>query len=732
MLFLLLLHILLCAQTPHSQNTNSLIDLGSSISPAVGKNSWQSPSGLFAFGFYREGRGFAVGIWLSGSDGVTEDIVVWTANRDDAPVSSSATINFTTDGKLVVYEHGEVKAIAEMPEAVTAASASMLDSGSFVLYDNQSKVIWESFNHPTDTMLGGQRMNAETALVSSASASNHSSGRFTLVMQGDDNLVAYNINRSAYWMSNTHTDSAERLGLFLYLNPDSGALVLRYANFNRSIIFPGISQRPDNNSKVIYRAMLRPDSNLVLYSHSFYADDCYPGFLDEGACQGKDSELSYSMTEIENINWGGNPYAMIRASKENCNQTCLEDCNCWGTLFSGGSCSKYKLPLIPATLDTQDQITAFVKSPFPANFSTPSDQKIVVERKKALVLVIGMSLGSFAVLCSFLAIIGFLLYWHRARADRYQVLHGTAHHALNGEFALRFFSYAELEKATNGFKEILGTSSFGAVYKGTLSEFNKCIAVKNLENVAEGETKFRAEMMAVGQTHHRNLVQLLGFCIEGSRKLLVYEFMKYGSLADYLFKMEVRPHWNERVRIALDVARGILYLHEECESTIIHCNIKPQNILLNDAWTAKISEFGLAKLVMTNQSGASTGVKRTSGYMPPEWQKTSLITEKADIYSFGVVLLEIICCRSMELNVPTTDDNIPVADGALRFQWVYNCFSTNNLKNLVGDEEVDVKVLERMVKVGLLCIQEDPNLRPAMKNVILMLEGTMDMPDPQF
>ncbi|KAH6782904.1 hypothetical protein C2S52_007863 [Perilla frutescens var. hirtella] len=427
---------------------------------------------------YREGRGFAVGIWLSGRDGVTEDIVVWIANRDDAPVSSSATINFTTDGKLVVYEHGEVKAIAEMPEAVTAASASMLDSGSFMLYYNQSKVIWESF-------------------------------------QGLESPCA---NRG-YCGLNSY---CSKIGL-------SG----------NCTCFPG----------------------FVQHSNS---PDCYPGFLDEGACQGKDSELSYSMTEIENINWGGNPYAVISAS------------------------------------------------------------------------------------------IGKL----------YQALHGTAHHALNGEFALRFFSYAELEKATNGFKEILGTSSFGAVYKGTLSEFNKCIAMKSLENVAVGETKFRAEMMAVGQTHHRNLVQLLGFCIEGSRKLLVYEFMKCGSLADYLFKMVVLPHWNERVRIALDVARGILYLHEE--------------------WVKRI----------------------TSGYMPPEWQKTSLITERADIYSFGVVLLEIIYCRSMELNVP-------VADGALRFQWVYSCFLTNNLKNLVGDEEADVKVLERMVKVGLLfCNEEcDPDIR---------------------
>lgn len=187
------------------------------------------------------------------------------------------------------------------------------------------------------------------------------------------------------------------------------------------------------------------------------------------------------------------------------------------------------------------------------------------------------------------------------------------------------FSYAELESATDGFKEVLGPNSSGMVCKGRLPDCNKSIAVKKMENVVEGERKSRTEMTAVGRTHHRNL-PLLRFCIDGSRKLLVYEFMNNGSLADFLFREENRPDWNIRVRIALDVARGILYLHEECETRIIHCNIKAQNILLNYSWTAKISDFGLAELLMTNEPVTNyMGAKGTSGYMAPEWQKTSMI-----------------------------------------------------------------------------------------------------------
>ncbi|WOG82211.1 hypothetical protein DCAR_0101373 [Daucus carota subsp. sativus] len=135
----------------------------------------------------------------------------------------------------------------------------------------------------------------------------------------------------------------------------------------------------------------------------------------------------------------------------------------------------------------------------------------------------------------------------------------------------------------------------------------------------DGEKEFQNEMKVIGRTHHRNLVRLLGYCHDGPKKLLVYEYMVNGSLADNLFDPQNPPRWDERIRIALEIARGILYLHEECETQIIHCDIKPQNILIDEYMSAKISDFGLAKLLKADQTNTNTGIRGTRGYVAPEW-----------------------------------------------------------------------------------------------------------------
>ncbi|XP_021319170.1 G-type lectin S-receptor-like serine/threonine-protein kinase LECRK4 [Sorghum bicolor] len=191
------------------------------------------------------------------------------------------------------------------------------------------------------------------------------------------------------------------------------------------------------------------------------------------------------------------------------------------------------------------------------------------------------------------------------------------------------------------FQEVLGTGASGIVYKGQLEdELGTCIAVKKIDKLEqESEKEFSVEVQAIGQTHHKNLVKLLGFCSEGKERLLVYEFMSNGSLNRFVFG-DVNLQWNLRVQLARGVARGLLYLHEECSTQIIHCDIKPQNILLDDKFTAKISDFGLAKLLGTNQTQTNTGIRGTRGYVAPEWFKSIGITAKVDVYSYGVILLE--------------------------------------------------------------------------------------------
>ncbi|XXG48670.1 hypothetical protein AAC387_Pa02g3053 [Persea americana] len=205
--------------------------------------------------------------------------------------------------------------------------------------------------------------------------------------------------------------------------------------------------------------------------------------------------------------------------------------------------------------------------------------------------------------------------------------------------------------------------------------------------------------------------------------------MRNGSLANFLF-CNPRPHWNQRTQIAFGIARGLMYLHEECGNQIIHCDIKPENILLDDCFTAKISDFGLAKLLNTNQTRTTTDVRGTKGYVAPEWFKKMAITAKVDVYSFGVMLMEIICCRK------SYEPDLENEGKAVLIDWVCDCYKDGTISKLVADDAEalnDARRLERMLMVAMWCIQEEPSLRPSMKKVTHMLEGAVEVavpPDP--
>ena len=162
--------------------------------------------------------------------------------------------------------------------------------------------------------------------------------------------------------------------------------------------------------------------------------------------------------------------------------------------------------------------------------------------------------------------------------------------------------------------------------------------------------EFKTEVDVIGQTHQKNLVCLFGFYDEGLHRLLLYEFLSNRTLASFLFG-DLKPSWNQRIQIAVGIARGLWYLHEEHNNQIIHCNIKPQNILLDTCYNVRIFDFGLVKLLRLNQSKTHTNIRGTKGYIAPEWFRNMPITPKVDVYSYGVVLLEIICCcKSVDMD----------------------------------------------------------------------------------
>ncbi|XP_011002948.1 PREDICTED: G-type lectin S-receptor-like serine/threonine-protein kinase RLK1 [Populus euphratica] len=772
--------LVICIYKPVSsqQNHSNLISLGSSISTNVQPTSWRSPSGTFAFGFYPQGSGFIVGIWLVGKPA---DIITWIAYRDDPPVPSNATLELTVNGKLLLRtysannEAGEEKLIAKIEKS--ASNARMLDSGNLVLYNEHSDVIWESFNFPTDTILGGQHLYAGGELLSSASTTDFSTGRFRLKMQNDGNLVWYPVDTpdtsvDAYWSTNTFGSS----GAHLYLNYTGELLILNKTSGEVSAVF--YSDSESESRSIIYRATLENNGIFQLYSHNFDSNGAYTTSLKDSApgtqcevksfcglnsyctmnddqpdcrclpgtvpvdrdqrykgcernyteelCKVAEETSSYNITDMEKMTWDDFPYFRNSMSEEDCRKSCLQDCNCAGALYKFGDCKKVKFPVKYARRLERDSSKVFFKVGLKSVRSIATAMKppvVVKTSKKTLTLFFVMSVAFIA--CSSIAIAVSVFFISKSRVVRARMRLGSGNLGLAHELTLRAFSYRELKNATKGFREELGKGSFGAVYKGTLYKGKNVIAVKRLEKlVSEGEREFLTEMRSIGKTHHKNLVRLLGYCTEDSQRLLVYEYMSNGSLADLLFRTERIPNWSHRVKIALDIARGILYLHEECEAPIIHCDIKPQNILMDDFWNAKISDFGLAKLLVPDQTRTFTIVRGTRGYLAPEWHKNTPISVKADVYSYGVMLLEIVFCRR---NIET---NVSRPEEVQLSNWAYQLMVARELDKLDLGEDVDLQNLEKMVMVGMWCIQDEPGIRPSMKSVLLMLEGIADVSVP--
>ncbi|GKV50310.1 hypothetical protein SLEP1_g57022 [Rubroshorea leprosula] len=272
------------------------------------------------------------------------------------------------------------------------------------------------------------------------------------------------------------------------------------------------------------------------------------------------------------------------------------------------------------------------------------------------------------------------------------------------------FSYAELRAATDEFSPSnkLGEGGFGPVYKGNLSD-GRIVAVKRLSVASyQGKSQFVTEIATISVVQHRNLVKLYGCCIEGNRRLLVYEYLENKSLDQALFgNKDLHLDWPTRFRICLATARGLAYLHEESRPRIIHRDVKASNILLDAELCPKISDFGLAKLYDDKKTHISTQVAGTIGYLAPEYAMRGHLTEKADVFSFGVVALEIVSGRP---NSDNRQDN----DEIYLLEWAWTLYESNQSLGLVDPTLVEFDETEalRMIRVGLLCTQASPMMRP--------------------
>ncbi|MED6134507.1 hypothetical protein PIB30_037645 [Stylosanthes scabra] len=291
------------------------------------------------------------------------------------------------------------------------------------------------------------------------------------------------------------------------------------------------------------------------------------------------------------------------------------------------------------------------------------------------------------------------------------------------------FTTQQLRIVTDNFSYLLGSGGFGSVYKGVFSD-GTIVAVKVLFRSSDKgiQQQFIAEIGTLGKVHHFNLVRLFGFCVEKNFIAIVYEYMGNGSLDKYLFKQVKTLGFEKLHEIAVGTARGIAYLHEECQQRIIHYDIKPANILLDMNFNPKVADFGLAKLCNRDNTHISmTGGRGTPGYAAPELWMPFPVTHKCDVYSFGMLLFEIIGGRrNVDTNVPESQEWFPM--------WVWKNFDGGELQEstLVCEllEEEHKVMVERMMKVALWCVQYRPESRPMMSAVVKMLEGNEEIPQP--
>ncbi|KAI6692087.1 hypothetical protein NL676_019797 [Syzygium grande] len=341
-------------------------------------------------------------------------------------------------------------------------------------------------------------------------------------------------------------------------------------------------------------------------------------------------------------------------------------------------------------------------------------------------IIVGIVGGLFILL---LVILVFILYRGRLKGYKREVFVDVA-----GEVdrriafgQLKRFSWRELQLATDNFSEknVLGQGGFGKVYKGVLAD-NMKIAVKRLTDFESpgGDAAFQREVEMISVAVHRNLLRLIGFCTTPTERLLVYPFMQNLSVAYRL--REIKPgepvlDWPRRKRVALGAARGLEYLHEHCNPKIIHRDVKAANVLLDEDFEAVVGDFGLAKLVDVRQTNVTTQVRGTMGHIAPEYLSTGKSSERTDVFGYGIMLLELVTGqRAIDFSRLEEEDDVLLLDHVKKLEREkrLDAIVDRNLGRNYNMQEV-----EMMIKVALLCTQASPEERPAMSDVVRMLEG---------
>ncbi|KAI5333140.1 hypothetical protein L3X38_023270 [Prunus dulcis] len=390
--------------------------------------------------------------------------------------------------------------------------------------------------------------------------------------------------------------------------------------------------------------------------------------------------------------------------------------------FSSTSLIDHKVDI--ATNNTSSVVAVPALSPVASAYSPKpgNDRRIG--------LAIGISIAGFAVLVGGLGLVWFILRKKRGTgdpSDEDPMVNELKDDEFEKGAGPRKFSYSELAQATSNFSEEkkLGEGGFGGVYKGFIPDLNSYVAVKRISRGSkQGPKEYASEVRIISRVRHRNLVQLIGWCHE-RKLLLVYEFMPNGSLDSHLFKEEKLLTWEARYKIAQGLASGLLYLHQEWEQCVLHRDIKSSNVMLDSNFNAKLGDFGLARLVDHGKQSQTTILAGTMGYMAPEYVNTGKASRQSDVYSFGIVALEISCGRKpLDPKFGSSKVNM--------VEWVWELYGEDRVieaadPKLCGD--FDEKQMECLMIVGLWCSHPDYNMRPSIQQAIQVLNFEVPLPN---
>ncbi|XP_020169813.1 putative receptor protein kinase ZmPK1 [Aegilops tauschii subsp. strangulata] len=765
-------------------NGGSYLARGSSVSIEDGTKATTttilaSPNGAFACGFYRVAtNAYTFSIWFRSSSAKT---VAWTANRD-APVNGRGSrLAFRKDGALALLDYNGAAVWSTNTSATRASRVELLDSGDLVVVDPNGRRLWGSFDSPTDTLLPSQPMTRHTKLVSASARGLLSSGLYAFYFDNDNQLkLIYNGPEvsSVYWPDPFTTPLVNHRTTY---NSSQYGVLEQTGRFAASDNFKFTAS--DLGDKVMRRLTLDYDGNLRLYSLNATTGGWSVSWMVfRGVCNihglcGKNSLCKYipklqcsclrGFEVVDASDWskGCRRKANLRATQDfsfrkvagadfigydllywervtirNCKDLCLDNANCqaFGYRQGEGKCFT-KVYLFNGKNFPNPHTDIYLKVPRGALSSSELASTVTheckVHQKEAnstsLLFQDGSSNFKFGYFLSsaltllFIEVILIIAgCWVVHKWEGRPEIIDEGYTIISSQF--RIFSYRELQKATSCFQEELGSGRSGAVYKGVLDDARK-VAVKKLNDVIQGEQEFRSEISVIGRIYHMNLVRIWGFCVEKTHKLLVSEFIENGSLAAVLFDHQSNSpvlQWGQRYNIALGVAKGLAYLHHECLEWIVHCDVKPENILLDRDFQPKIADFGLMKLQQRGSSAEMLSkVHGTRGYIAPEWALNLPINGKADVYSYGVVLLELVKGVRLSRWVAEGEEEVEMA-GICSIEILKEKLAGEDQSWLLEfvdhrlDGEFNQSEATVMLKIAISCVQEDRSRRPSMSHVV--------------